>query len=225
METRITTGSALVNAEGTEVIDFKNNQFEKYKKSTVPLEACDGILEFLDSLDLNWEEGKVRDVDIDYRVRRSDIAWVDDEDLKKYLWSQFVSANESDPDWHFDIDSMEHIQYTVYKMSPTPDDSNPLAAQSGHYEWHSDLVQSVDDNQIVPSRTRKLSMTLVLNDGWEGCEFECGVVKKGNLIGEKVSLGKGDIIVFPSIMHHRVNPILSGERKVLVAWAWGPLFK
>ena len=34
-----------------------------------------------------------------------------------------------------------------------------------------------------------------------------------------------DVIVFPSIMHHRVNPILSGERKVLVAWAWGPLFK
>ena len=222
METRITTGSALVNAEGTEVIDFKNNQFEKYKKSTVPLEACDGIVEFLDSLDLNWEEGKVRDTDIDYKVRRSDIAWVDDEDLKKYLWSQFVSANESDPDWHFDIDSMEHIQYTVYKMSPTPDDSNPLAAQSGHYEWHSDLVQNVESDI---KKTRKLSMTLVLNDGWEGCDFECGTVRKGDLVSEKVSLKKGDVIVFPSIMHHRVNPILSGERKVLVAWAWGPLFK
>ena len=55
METRITTGSALLNADGTGVIDFKNNQFEKYKKSTVPLEACDGIVQFLDTLDLKWE--------------------------------------------------------------------------------------------------------------------------------------------------------------------------
>ena len=29
--------------------------------------------------------GKVRDIDVDYRYRRSDIAWVDDEDLKKFL--------------------------------------------------------------------------------------------------------------------------------------------
>ena len=222
METRITTGSVLLNAEGTQVIDFKNNQFEKYKKSSVPLEACDGIVQFLDTLDLKWEEGKVRDIDIDYRYRRSDIAWVDDEDIKKFLWSQFTSANLSDPDWCFDIDSMEPIQYTVYKMSPTPDDSNPLAAQSGHYEWHSDIVQNVESDI---KKTRKLSMTLVLNDGWEGCDFECGTVRKGDLISEKIPLKKGDVIVFPSMMHHRVNPILSGERRVLVAWAWGPLFK
>ena len=38
-------------------------------------------------------------------------------------------------------------------------------------------------------------------------------------------LKKGDIVVFPSQMEHRVNPILSGERKVIVAWAWGPLYK
>ena len=34
-----------------------------------------------------------------------------------------------------------------------------------------------------------------------------------------------DILVFPSMMEHRINPILSGERKVLVSWAWGTLFK
>ena len=38
-------------------------------------------------------------------------------------------------------------------------------------------------------------------------------------------LKKGDVLVFPSIMHHRVHPVLSGERRVLVAWAWGPLYK
>jgi len=26
-------------------------------------------------------------------------------------------------------------------------------------------------------------------------------------------------------MNHCVNQVLSGTRKVLVAWAWGPLFK
>ena len=224
MDTRTTTGTTILSAEG-KVIDFKNNQFEKYKIARVPTETCDGILTFLDTLDLKWEEGKVRDTDVDYRARRSSIAWIDDEELKAFVWAQFISANKSDPDWCFDIDSLENIQYTVYKMSPTPNDSNPLAAQNGHYEWHNDMVLSVDDNHVVPNMCRKLSMTIVLNDGYEGCEFECGSVKGGNLVGEKISLTKGDVIVFPSMMHHRVNPILSGERRVLVAWAWGPLFK
>ena len=162
MNTRTTTGTTILSAEG-ELIDFKNNQFEKYKVASIPLETCDGIVKFLDTLDLKWEEGKVRDVEVDYKVRRSDIAWVNDNDLKEFVWSQFVSANKSDPDWCFDIDSIEDIQYTVYKLSPTPDDSNPLAAQSGHYEWHNDIVMSVDDNQVIPNKTRKLSMTIVLN--------------------------------------------------------------
>ena len=219
---RITTGTTLLSAEGN-VIDFRNNQFEKYKVGSIPLETCDGIVKFLDNLDLKWEEGKVRDTEVDYRSRKSDIAWVDDEELKSFVWSQFVSANKSDPDWCFNIDAMDAIQYTVYKLSPTPDDSNPLAAQSGHYEWHNDVVMSADSN--VPSMCRKLSMTIVLNDGYEGCDFECGTVKGGNLVSEKIPLNKGDVLVFPSSMHHRVNPILSGERKVLVSWAWGPLFK
>ncbi len=219
---RVTTGTTILSAEGN-VIDFKNNQFEKYKVASIPLETCDGIVKFLDNLDLKWEEGKVRDVEVDYRARKSDIAWVDDEELKLFVWSQFVSANNSDPDWCFNIDAMDAIQYTVYKMSPTPNDSNPLAAQSGHYEWHNDVVMSADSN--VPRMCRKLSMTIVLNDGWEGCEFECGSVKGGNLISEKIPLNKGDVLVFPSSMQHRINPILSGERKVLVSWAWGPLFK
>ena len=90
-------------------------------------------------------------------------------------------------------------------LSKTSNCPNPIAAQSGHYEWHNDIVMSVDENQVVPNKTRKLSMTIVLNDDYEGCDFECGTVKKGNLIGERVPLKKGDVIVFPSMMHHRVH--------------------
>ena len=222
MDTRTTTGTTILSAEG-KVIDFKNNQFEKYKIARVPTETCDGILTFLDTLDLKWEEGKVRDTDVDYRARRSSIAWIDDEELKAFVWAQFVSANKSDPDWCFDIDSIEDIQYTVYKLSPTPDDSNPLAAQSGHYEWHNDMVQDVD---AKPSKKcRKLSLSLVLNDDYAGGSFEVGHFHRGEILKTTMPLKKGDIIVFPSQMEHRVNPVLSGERKVIVAWAWGPLYK
>ena len=51
MNTRTTTGTTVLSAEG-EVIDFKNNQFEKYKVASIPLETCDGIVKFLDTLDL-----------------------------------------------------------------------------------------------------------------------------------------------------------------------------
>ena len=66
-------------------------------------------------------------------------------------------------------------------------------------------------------------MTLVLKDDWEGSDFE--LKKTPNTPEMKIPLRKGDLLVFPSLMNHRVTPLISGERKVLVAWAWGPLFK
>ena len=50
---RVTTGTTLLSAEGN-VIDFRNNQFEMYKVGSIPLETCDGIVKFLDNLDLKF---------------------------------------------------------------------------------------------------------------------------------------------------------------------------
>lgn len=61
-----------------------------------------------------------------------------------------------------------------------------------------------------------LSMTLFLNDPdeYEGGELVLSPDNQTQL----VKLHAGDMIVYPSVHIHRVNPVLSGVRKVAVSW-------
>ncbi|MEC7191643.1 MAG: 2OG-Fe(II) oxygenase [Pseudomonadota bacterium] len=40
-----------------------------------------------------------------------------------------------------------------------------------------------------------------------------------------VACKRGDVIVFPSYLHHRVKPVTKGVRYSIVAWYGGPPFK
>lgn len=74
-----------------------------------------------------------------------------------------------------------------------------------HYTYH------VDDGNLNP---RKVSISLVLNDNFEGGEFSF-------FHGKKIyNLNKGDGIMFPSsfMYPHAVLPIKSGVRYSIVTW-------
>ena len=62
----------------------------------------------------------------------------------------------------------------------------------------------------------KLVFVQVMNDEYEGGDLY--------IDNELVKLSKGDIVVFPSFMQHRVDPITSGTRITLSGWAAGPRF-
>ena len=70
--------------------------------------------------------------------------------------------------------------------------------------------------KFTNGKTRKLSMTIVLNNDYEGGEFQF-FNYKDQLIKEK----KGTVIVFPSYMVHRVRPVTKGTRYSLVVWFCG----
>ena len=220
-DSAVSTGTVTFNPDG-KILNYQNDQFGKYRMASIPTEAVDSLVSYIDSLGLEWEEGMVKHTgEVDYKSRKSDVAWIEDPDIQKYIWMQFCSANQ-DPDWQFNIDSIEPIQYTRYRTSSKPEDSNPLVREGDHYNWHNDQIIHNDGKE---RRCRKLSMSLQLNDGFEGCSFDFGSIHKGNVKVETINLKKGDILVFKSMMEHRINPILSVERKVLVSWAWGTLFK
>jgi PKHD-type hydroxylase len=61
-------------------------------------------------------------------------------------------------------------------------------------------------------------MTIVLNEDYEGGEFEFFDDKR--LIKEKT----GTVIVFPSYIVHRVRPVTKGIRYSLVVWFCGEPF-
>ena len=69
---------------------------------------------------------------------------------------------------------------------------------------------------------RKLSMSILLNqvgEDYEGGELEF----MGNL--GVVVANKGDCILFPAYMTHRVLPVTKGQRNVIVGWLHGESFK
>ena len=212
-----TKGTKIISDTG-KIVDYNNDQFFKFKRAAIPIDQLDEIVEYIDKLDLKWEDS-VFGVDdtLDKHYRLSQHAWVEDESAKEYIMMQFQSAN-TDPDWRFDLTQIEDIQYTKYNATPEDQDG----VLGGHYGWHSDEL-IIPDSRIC----RKLSMTIMLSnsDEYEGGEFQFQCLRKGNIEYQSLTFEKGDVIVFPSIMNHCVDQVLSGTRKVLVAWAWGPLFK
>ena len=71
------------------------------------------------------------------------------------------------------------------------------------------------------SFSEKISFTVLLNDDFEGGEFE---ILQGT---EKVviKLKKQDAIIFMSDTPHRVKPVTKDVRHSLVGWIQGPPFK
>ncbi len=83
----------------------------------------------------------------------------------------------------------------------------------GHYDWHQDWGPAY-------LSTRKLTVVVQLTDPaeYEGCETEVscnGIVPRG----------RGDVVVFPSFMPHRVTELTKGQRDALIVWVNGPPYK
>ena len=117
----------------------------------------------------------------------------------------FISANKHY--FHYDLDHFDSgIQVTKYETND-------------YYDWHSDMlpVESLQDY------SRKLSMSLLLNDDFEGGELEIAHPKQ--MESFTVKLKAGTVAIFPAWVKHRVKKVTSGTRYSLVAWMNGPHFK
>ncbi len=103
--------------------------------------------------------------------------------------------------WRFDLGGIEAIQVARYPVG-------------GTYDWHVDLGPG-------QASLRKLSVTIQLSesDAYEGgdLEFPDGP--------ERLARNRGDAVVFPSFMHHRIAPVTAGERWSVVAWVVGTPFR
>lgn len=106
--------------------------------------------------------------------------------------------------WDYHITGREAIQFAKYGVNQ-------------HYEWH------VDNFPLSGKPTdRKLTVVCLLNDQseFEGGEFQIRLYNEYT-----APLKKGSIIAFPSILEHRVTPVLSGVRYSATMWLSGPRFR
>ena len=84
------------------------------------------------------------------------------------------------------------------------------------YNWHTDTGRNTNYRKI------SLSVQLSNSDEYNGGIFELG---RNGLFNEPKHLKKGNAIMFPSLLRHRILPITAGIRKSLVVWIAGPHIK
>ena len=122
------------------------------------------------------------------------------------IWPYMEEANK-EAEWNFEISSAEDYQVAKYEVGD-------------HYKTHMDSIGThstrylAKDNPHLHNKTRKMSMSLILNDDYEG----------GDLIlygAGKVKQEIGSMVFFPSFLLHEVMPVTKGTRYSLVMWFLG----
>lgn len=104
--------------------------------------------------------------------------------------------------YRFDLTTLSEVQLLEYNVG-------------GFYDWHTDC--SLRGNNGI---TRKLSVVIFLSDP---SEYDGGYLVLGN--NKKFGMPQGMLVIFPSFLSHKVEPVRRGKRHTLVAWVHGPMFK
>jgi len=174
-----------------------------YKQVSFNRQSMQVVNTALSGNNFMWEEGRLYDQKNETK-RKSKIAWVKDEQLYIMLLKMVKQVNRS-AGWNLNIGGVEPVQYGVYEPG-------------GTYAWHVD-----QHPKPVRGNVRKISMSLFLNDDYEGGEFDLELYSPAEKVRYKTfKLPAGSAIFFQGDQWHRVRPVTSGVRKSLVAWFYGP---
>jgi PKHD-type hydroxylase len=200
-------------------------------KSAIPPRICDDIIKYgLSKPEDMARTGGYGDKDLNeeevlnmQRKRKSDLVWLNDTWIYKEIHPYIHKANK-DAGWNFEWIRSEPCQFTKYKLNQ-------------YYDWHCDSWDKPYDKPNDPEHgmIRKISVTCQLTDGSEyvGGELQFDTRsydphmrdEDKHVITSKEILPKGSIVVFPSFVWHRVQPVTKGTRYSLVIWNLGYPFR
>jgi PKHD-type hydroxylase len=175
---------------------FNHNIFNKQELKQI-LKYCNSLPK---------EIATVNEQDLNKNIRVSNVAWVKfNNDCKWFYEKLAINIDLLNQNFYqFDLTGFDEYQFTEYKES-----------EQGKYDWHMD-TQLGTNTQFL---TRKLSATLLLNDNFDGGDFQF------RDLTEQPEMSAGTLIVFPSFSVHRVTSVTKGTRNSLVCWCVGPKFK
>jgi predicted 2-oxoglutarate/Fe(II)-dependent dioxygenase YbiX len=118
--------------------------------------------------------------------------------IESYIGTQLnyiiLDLNET---FNYRLSCIQDIQYLEYK-------------EGDYYDWHSDVSDGL-------SSLRKISISYVLNDDFEGGDLEFFHGGETYVINAK----EESLIAFTSFINHRVKKVTQGVRKALVVWVNG----
>ena len=199
-------------------------------KAAIPPRICDDIIKYaLSQKETMARTGGYGDRELKkeevlnmQRKRKSDLVWLNDTWIYKEIHPYVHMANKN-AGWNFDWVRSESCQFTKYKLNQ-------------YYDWHCDSWDKPYEKEGPENgMIRKLSVTCQLTDGSEytGGELQFDTRsydphmrdEDKHVITSKEILPKGSIVVFPSFVWHRVQPVTRGTRYSLVIWNLGYPFK
>lgn len=162
---------------------------------------CDRVMEIGRTRAL--QPGQVSGSDADNSMRDSSVTLLKPDADTQWMYDRVfeVVSRFNNQLWRFELAGAEPMQFAAYGVDQ-------------HYDWHVDLWAN------KPKNARKLSVSVQLNDSdeYEGGSFEVDQSGAPNAIGPRA---KGAMILFPSYVLHRVQPVTSGIRHSLVTWFVG----
>lgn len=87
-------------------------------------------------------------------------------------------------------------------------------AEEDYYDWHIDITPM--------ATTRKMTYIINLNDS---ADYEGGNLEFLNTATNDDLRGRGNIIIFPSFLTWRINPVTKGEKNIVVGHVHGAIFR
>jgi len=147
------------------------------------------------------------------------VAWIEEPWIYDIL-NPFIHTANRKAGWNFQWDWNEPSQFTIYDKGQ-------------YYGWHADQFISPlkHKSKNIDGKTRKLSLTLQLTDKtkYKGGDFQFKWIQDKKDLVDVITVDDakelGTIIIFPSFIWHRVQPITKGKRESLVNWSIGYPFK
>ena len=187
-----------------------NNKYW-FWEGVIPADTCERLIKenFDDKQAITAAiGGKDGNLVLDMDYRQTDIVWVHQGTELFDTMFDFIKSANTNAGWNIDITGLEDVQLGRYGVG-------------GHYDWHEDIFAPDSGGY-----QRKLSCSIQLSDPdtYEGGDL----VVKTNIKDNEVFTAprkQGSVIVFPSMIVHKVTPVTSGKRFSAVGWMRGPAFR
>jgi len=189
----------------TDLRKLRNKNLFKYftVRNVFTPEECNLIINSPDTFeqkdaligaDIGRVDTSVRKTKVKFFKQTPDTLWIGDR-IHKYAWE----ANRNY--FNFNISFLADLELLEYR-------------EGYFYDWHVDITPSDGID------SRKLSIIIFLSDPEDydggGVGFDFG--------RPSVVLSQGSMLIFSSLLRHKVHPVTRGIRHSFVAWAYGDPF-
>lgn len=154
------------------------------------------------------EEGTIIGAPIE-NYRTSNVSWLEYFPDSPLAWVfdrlGFYCTDANNSIWNFDLIGMtECLQFTHYDSE-----------KQGRYKKHTDIGGGFFH--------RKISIVVQLDDPEDYTGGDLLIYPGDAALNAPKK--QGDVILFPSYLIHEVTPLTSGERRSLVCWVSGPVWR